>query len=70
VPTVAIKNKVYRLEMGETEEAFRFVYAEVDNGTVNVGNEDYDSVNSATNIVRGKFSPYLAIYSNQKLETS
>ena len=70
VPTVAIKNKVYRLEMGETEEAFRFVYAEVDNGTVNVGNEDYDSVNNATNIVRGKFSPYLAIYSNQKLDTS
>lgn len=70
VPTVAIKNKVYRLEMGETEEAFRFVYAEVDNGTTDAGNEDYDKVNNSTNIVRGKFSPYLAIYSDQKLDTS
>lgn len=70
VPTIAIKNKVYRLEMGETEEAFRFVYAEVDNGTTNAGDENYDIVNNSTNVVRGKFSPYLAIYSNQKLETS
>jgi hypothetical protein len=50
--------------MGETEEAFRFVYAEVDNGTTDAGNEDYDKVNNSTNIVRGKFSPYLAIYSD------
>ena len=70
VPTVAIKDKVYRLEMGETEEAFRFVYAEVDSGTTDSGDDDYDSVNKATNIVRGKFSPYLAIYSATKLATS
>lgn len=70
VPTVAIQDKIYRLEMGETEEAFRFVYAEVDNGTTEVGEEDYDNVNSAWNIVRGKFSPYLAVYSPTKLDTS
>jgi len=50
--------------MGETEEVFRFVYAEVDNGTTNAGDENYDIVNNSTNVVRGKFSPYLAIYSN------
>ena len=70
VPTVAIKDKVYRLEMGETEEAFRFAYAEVDNGTTNAGDEDTESINKAVNLVRGKYSPYLAIYSESKLNTS
>ena len=70
VPTVAIKDKVFRLEMGETEEAFRFVYAEVDNGTFDAGDEDYESINKATNLVRGKFSPYLAIYSESKLDVN
>ena len=65
VPTVAIKNKIYRLEIGETEEAFRFKYAEVDNGNYDAGNEDTDKINEATNLVRGKYSPYLAIYSEQ-----
>ena len=70
VPTVAIQDKIYRLEIGETEEAFRFQYAEVDNGSYNAGEEDFDKINGATNIVRGKYSPYLAIYSNSgKLET-
>jgi hypothetical protein len=67
--TVAINDKVYKLEMGECEEAYKFKYAEIDNSTYSAGNEDYDSVNEATNIVRGKFSPYLAIYSDSKLET-
>lgn len=69
VPTVAIKDKAFRLEIGETEEAFRFKYAEVDNGSYNSGDEDFDSVNNATNLVRGKYSPYLAIYSDTKLKT-
>ena len=70
VQTVAIQDKVYRLEMGETEEAFRFRYAEIDNGTYEAGKEeDMGDINEATNLVRGKFSPYLAIYSNAKLET-
>lgn len=70
VPTVAIKDKIYRLEIGETEEAFRFKYAEVDNSVYNAGENDYKKVNEAYNIVRGKYSPYLAIYSEgEKLET-
>ena len=69
VPTIAIKDKVYRLEMGETEEAFKFQFIEYDSGTYNAGDEDWDKINSSTNIVRGKFSPYLAIYSNSALDT-
>ena len=70
VPTVAIKDKVYRLEIGETEEAFRFKYAEIDNGSYDAGDEDVDKINKATNLVRGKYSPYLAIYSESgKLNT-
>ena len=68
VPTVAIEDQVYRLEIGETEEAFRFKYAEIDNGSYDAGDEDYDNINEATNIVRGKYSPYLAIYTQTKLE--
>jgi len=55
--------------MGEAEEAFRFRYAEVDNGTYNAG-DSTEIANNATNLVRGKFSPYLAIYCNRKLNTS
>ena len=81
VPTIAIKDKTYRLQIGETEEAYRFRYAEVDNGTYTAGDDTkyikangeegdmQDKVNEATNIVRGKYSPYLAIYSDQKLQT-
>ena len=70
VSTVAIQDKVFRLDIGETEEAFRFKYAEIDNGTYNAGDEDYNKINEATNLVRGKYSPYLAIYSNSgNLET-
>ena len=71
VNTVALKDKVYRLEIGECEEAYRFRWAEVDNGTYNnTSKNSQKSVNEATNLVRGKYSPYLAIYSNSKLDTS
>ena len=70
VDTVAIQNKVFRLVVGAAEESFRFKYAEVDNGTYNAGDENYDKINSSYNIVRGNYSPYLAIYSNGgELET-
>ena len=65
VPTVAIENKVFRLEMGQTEEAYKFKYAEEDKGEYKAGDSgSAEAVFSATNIVRGKYSPYLAIYSN------
>lgn len=80
VPSVAIKDKTYKLNMGECEESFRFKYANVDNGAYDEGKPDKvkvdgknvtvkERVNRATNLVRGTFSPYLAIYSEQKLET-
>ena len=69
VPTVALNDQVYKLEKGETEEAFRFKYAEIDNGTYNAGDEDIEAINKATNLVRGKYSPFLAIYSESKLDT-
>lgn len=70
VPTVAIKDKVFRLEIGETEEAYRFKYAEIDNGVSETGKSDSKKINKATNLVRGKYSPYLAIYSDSgKLKT-
>ena len=70
VNTVAIEDKIFRLEVGEAEEAYKFKYAEIDNGTYNAGDEDMDSINNASNLVRGIYSPYLAIYSNSgELET-
>lgn len=70
VDTVAIQNRVYRLKVGQQEEAYRFKYAEVDNGVYNAGDEDFDKINKQTNLVRGAYSPYLAIYSNSgELET-
>lgn len=70
VKTVAIQKKVFRLTVGATEEAFRFKYAEVDKGVYNAGEEDFDKINEASNLVRGEYSPYLAIYSNSgELET-
>lgn len=79
VPTVAIKDKIYRSIIGKAEEAFRFRYVELDNGTYdagtkvknqNKGNSITEIVDEATNLVRGVYSPYLAIYSDQKLDTS
>jgi len=69
VPTVAIKNKTYKLRIGETEEAYRFQYCEIDKGVSNTGDNNESEVNKATNIVRGMYSPYLAIYSSEPLET-
>lgn len=69
VPTVALEDQVYRLEIGECEETFRFEYCEVNSGTYDAGDEDYKAIDEATNIVRGKYSPYLAIYSDTQLET-
>lgn len=80
VPTVAIQDKIYRTEIGKAEEVYRFRYAEIDNGSTDTGTKvsgQYDKGNAiedqaseATNIVRGIYSPYLAIYSNTKLDTS
>ena len=70
VPTVAIKDKVFTLEVGKTEEVYKFKYAQVDNGLQDSGKDTSKKVNESTNIVRGKYSPYLAIYSNSgNLET-
>ena len=68
VPTVAIKNKTFRLEIGQAEESYKFKYVEVDNGTYNAGENNFDKINKSTNIVRGKYSPYLAIYNEEDSE--
>ena len=70
VPTVALEDQIYRLEIGETEEAYRFRYVKIDNGSYNAGEEDFDKINKSSNIIRGKYSPYLAIYSNTELDTT
>lgn len=67
LPTVAIEDKIYRLEIGKTEESYRFQYCEVDSGTYSAGGDN--NINEATNLVRGKYSPYLAIYCDSSLET-
>lgn len=59
VPTVAIQDKTYKLNIGTTEEAYRFGFAEY---------ESTDNQNNEFNIVRGTYSPYLAIYSDGKLD--
>ena len=70
VDTVAIQDKIFRLVAGKTEEAYRFKYAEVDNSTYKAGDDDYDKVNKSFNLIRGNYSPYLAIYSDSgELET-
>lgn len=68
VPTVAIHDKIYKLEIGQTEESYKFKYVEVDNSTYNAGDNDFDKINNSTNIVRGKYSPYLAIYNEEGSE--
>lgn len=59
VPTVAIKKQIYRLNIGEAEQAWRFRFAEIDKS------EDKEY----SNLIRGIYSPYLAIYSDNELET-
>jgi len=64
---------VYRLEIGKTEEAYRFRYfgkkgnptTENNNNNNNNGKES----RRTSNIIRGVYSPYLAIYSTKKLNT-
>ncbi len=72
IPTVAIKDKIFKTEIGRSEEAFRFEYCEIDSGVQDVGDDSVsqEDVNHATNVVRGIYSPYLAIYSESKLSTS
>lgn len=70
VPTVALEEFIYRLEQGKANEVFRFKYAEIDKSNYNAGEEDFDAINSATNLVRGKYSPYLAVFSSEELDTS
>ena len=70
VPTVAIKDQIFRLEIGKAQEAYRFRYAEVDKSVDEKGEKNDSLINSATNIVRGIYSPYLAIYSDNNLDTS
>ena len=61
VQTIALDKTIFKLEIGKAEEAYRFNYAQQDNGTYSAGGEDFDKINNSTNIVRGKYSPYLAI---------
>lgn len=84
VPTVAIKNIIYRLTLGKTEEAYRFEWAGTNHESKNIGqqnvtyqNKDFEKlegeeastakINESSNIVRGKYSPYLAIYCEEGL---
>ena len=76
VPSVALKDKVFKLVKGATEEVIRFEMAEYDSGVYSAGNDDKDGkpkemekLKKASNLVRGKYSPFLAIYSDSKLET-
>lgn len=59
VPTVAIKNQIYRLNIGEAEQAWRFRYAKEDNNEASSEKDNHE-------LVRGIYSPYLAIYSDSE----
>ena len=66
VSTIAIKDKIYKLNIGQAEEAYRFGFAEQD---VSSKSDDTESNYTACNFIRGIYSPYLAIYSDYQLET-
>ena len=87
VPTVAIKDRKFRLEAGKCEEAYRFRYARKDLSNSDKGNDTIklpiinayidpstgeitheQTGNNSPNLVRGIYSPYLAIYSESKLQ--
>ena len=70
VPSVVIKDKTFKLKKGQTEEAVRFEYVQYDSGEYSAGSGEEDKASESTNISRGMYSPFLAIYSDQKLETS
>ena len=66
VPTVAIKDQIYRLNIGEAEQAWRFRFIGVDNSS----NDNQSALQEkSTNMARGIYSPYLAIYSDSPLNT-
>jgi len=60
VPSVAIESQIYKLNLGEAEEAYRFEYVD---GEMNSSNDEYKT----DRIVRGIYSPYLAILSESDL---
>ena len=66
VSNVAIKDKIYKLNIGYAEEAYRFGFAEQD---ISSKSDDQEANYEAYNFVRGIYSPYLAIYSNSILKT-
>ena len=73
VPSVAIRDQIYKLEMGVTEEAYKFVFtgdATVDDSYKITNNTEYREGSNNTNLIRGKYSPYLAIYSLFSLQTN
>ena len=45
---IALRNKTYKLNIGEAEEAYRFEYVGKDSGIYNAGDADYDAINEAT----------------------
>ena len=70
VKTVAIEDCIYRLEVGKTEEAYRYRFFGKDNSTFNTDDENgANNAFEAKNLVRGNYSPYLAIYSTSSLNT-
>ena len=70
VSQVAINDQIFSLNKGYAEEVFRFKYAEQDNSSYTLGEGSSEDVTKATNIVRGIYSPFLAIYSSQPLNVN
>ena len=68
VSAIALGKDTFKLEVGKAEEAFRFKYARENTGEYKSGEENFDKINKATNIVRGIYSPYLAIQSSAPLK--
>jgi hypothetical protein len=58
VPLVTVEDDTFRGRAGEAEEAFRFRYLENEN-----------KKNTATNLIRGSYSPYLGIIGNANIGT-
>jgi len=54
--------------MGKAEEVYRFRFAENDTEAQDLGKDE--SKKDSCNLIRGMYSPYLAVYSNSgQLET-
>jgi hypothetical protein len=62
VPTVTIKDKIYRTKIGEATSAYRFRCFGHDSTSYEAGGGDDTASRSDTNYIRGMFSPYLAVY--------